>query len=281
MSLKPISFNRPIQHEPRISTPYIPGKRDQRFWTEDEKAVIRKYFPDGGAGACLAHLSAHRTPAGIYNQARKMGITSAAASPHRGKYEATPELDTRIREEWQRLDAGRKGVVNDLADRLGLPRWWLTKRLTHLGLTTRHKKEPPWTAAEDELMKKAPLHQPDKAAKMFREHGFARSPTAIVVRAKRLNLSRRAAREELSATKAATILGVDGKFVTGRILSGELPATKREDKRLAQQGGSSWDIKPGDLRTWILGNIDQVDLRKVDKVPFIILIAGENHAERI
>ena len=52
------------------------------------------------------------------------------------------------------MDAGRKGAVADLALRLKTPRWWLTKRLTFLGLTIRHKKEPPWTAAEDMLMRK-------------------------------------------------------------------------------------------------------------------------------
>lgn len=173
------------------------------------------------------------------------------------------------------MDAGRKGAVADLALRLKTPRWWLTKRLTFLGLTIRHKKEPPWTAAEDMLMRKVPLHLPDKAAALFGEHGFKRSPTAIMVRAKRLELSRRATRPELSARGAAALLGVDAKFVTARILSGELAATKRNDKRLSQQGGSSWDIKPADLRRWIIDNIDIVDLRKVDKIPFVSLIAGE------
>lgn len=278
MTLKPVSFSKPRGHEPRISAPYVPGKRDRRFWTDGEDEIIRRYFPEGGAAACLTRLAAHRTPTGVYQRAKKLGITSSASSPHRGRYQATPELDQRIREEWQQLDAGKRGVVNDLADRLGVPRWWLTKRLTFLGLTHRHKKEPPWTPAEDELMKKAPLHMPDKAAKMFREHGFSRSPTAIVVRAKRLNLSRRAAREELSARGCARILGIDDKSLTARIISGELPATKREDRRRAQQGGSAWDIRPADLRKWILDNIDVVDLRKVDKVPFILLIAGGDHA---
>ncbi|WP_434712965.1 hypothetical protein NMA58_08250 [Rhizobium sp. YTUHZ045] len=280
MTLKPVSFSRPVVHEPRISKPYIPGKHDKRFWTDAENDIIREHFPNGGAAACLARLGEHRTLLGLYNQAKKLGIKSNRMTAARRRHRSSPELDAQIREEWQKLDAGKKGVVNDLADRLGLPRWWLTKRLTHLGLTTRHKKEPPWTAAEDELMKRAPLHMPDKAAKMFREHGFIRSPTAIVVRAKRLNLSRRAAREELSATKAGNILGVDIKFITGRILAGELPATKREDKRRAQQGGSAWDVKPSDLRKWILDNIDQVDLRKVDKVPFIMLIAEDPDREQ-
>jgi hypothetical protein len=274
MTLKPVSFSKPRGHDPRISAPYVPGKRDKRFWTTEEDAILFRYFPEGGAAACLTRLPIHRTPTGVYQRAKNLGITSSASSPHRGRYQATPELDQKIRAGWEAKDPSRKGWTNELADELGVPRWWLTKRLITLGLTTRHKKEPPWTAAEDELMKKAPLHQPDKAAKMFREHGFSRSPTAIVVRAKRLNLSRRAAREELSARGAARILGVDDKFVTARVLAGDLPATKREDLRRAQQGGSAWDIKPADLRKWILDNLEVIDLRKVDKVPFVLLIAG-------
>lgn len=275
MSLNPVSFAKPLRHEPRFSAPYVPGKRDKRYWTDAEIEIVRTYFPSGGAAACLARLPAHRTLSGVYGQAKKLGLKASVAPSERRRYRATAELDHRIREGWQQLDAGRKGAVAELATRLGLPRWWLTKRMTALGLTVRHKKEPQWTAAEDALMRKVPLHQPEKAAKVFREHGFQRSPTAIMVRAKRLDLSRRASRPELSATSAATILGVDGKFVTARILAGDLPARKRDDRRLAQQGGSSWDIKPSDLRRWIVDNIEVVDLRKVDKVPFVLLIAGE------
>lgn len=275
MSLKPVSFSKPRGHEPRISAPYVPGRRDPRFWTEEEFDIIRAFFPDGGAAACLARLPEHRTLSGVYQQAKKLGVRTNGMTTERRQHIASPELDQKIRDEWEKLDGKKRGAVNDLADRLDVPRWWLTKRMITLGLTTRHKKEPPWTPAEDELMKTAPLHQPERAAKMFREHGFIRSPTAIVVRAKRLNLSRRAAREELSARGAAKILGVDDKTITRLVLAGDLPAMKRDDKRRIQQGGSSWDIKPADLRKWILDNIDAVDLRKVDKVSFIMLIAGE------
>lgn len=275
MNINPVSFARPRQYQPRLSVPYVPGKRDKRFWTEEEIEIVRRYFSEGGAAACLARLPAHRTSSGVYGQAKKLGVKASRAPTGRRRYIVSPDLDEKIREGWRAMDAGRKGAVAELAKQLQVPRWWLTKRMTFLGLTIRHKKEPRWTAAEDALIREVPLHQPDKAAKIFREHGFQRSPTAIIVRAKRLALSRRASRQELSATRAAAILGVDAKYVTGRILTGELPARKRDDRRLAQQGGSSWDIKPADLRRWIIDNIDVVDLRKVDKVPFIALISGE------
>ncbi|TCN30318.1 hypothetical protein [Sinorhizobium americanum] len=274
MSLKPVSFSKPLEHLPRLSKPYVPGKQDARFWTDTELTVIRTYYVSGGAGACMAHLPAHRTISGVYQQAKKLGLSGDPNKP-RNSYKSTPELDERIREEWVKLDGRKRGEVEDLAARLSVPRWWLTKRATKLGLTIAHKKEPPWTAVEDALMRRVPLHDPDKCSDIFREHGFKRSPTAIVVRAKRLDLSRRATREELSATRAAKILGVDGKWVTGRILAGELRATKRDDKRLPQQGGQSWDIRPEDLRRYVIDHLEQVDLRKVDKFEFVALIAGE------
>src|SRR4051812_14101643 len=114
MSLKPVTFSKPRGHDPRISTPYVPGKRDARFWTEEEDKIILEYFPAGGAAACLAHLAAHRTPTGVYQRARILEVKSKAASPHRGRYKASPELDQRIREEWERLDGKKRGAVNDL-----------------------------------------------------------------------------------------------------------------------------------------------------------------------
>ncbi len=203
MNLNPVSFARPRRYQPRLSAPYVPGKRDKRFWTDKEIEIVRRYFSEGGAAACLARLPAHRTSSGVYGQAKKLGVKAKGAPTGRRRYEVSPELDDRIREGWRAMEAGRKGAVVELAKQLQVRRWWLTKRMTFLGLTIRHKKEPRWTAAEDALMHKVPLHLPDKAAAIFREHGFRRSPTAIVVRAKRLALSRRASRPELSATKAA------------------------------------------------------------------------------
>lgn len=149
-------------------------------------------------------------------------------------------MDARIREEWALLDGKKKGAVQGLATRLGVPRDFVTRRATAMGLVIPNfRKEPNWTAAEDELMRQVPLHDPEKASRIFREHGFPRSASAIIVRAKRLELSRRDTREQLSATKAAKILGVDAKWNTSWILSGDLVAKKRDDNRTAQQGGSS------------------------------------------
>ena len=98
--------------------------------------------------------------------------------------------------------------------------------------------------------------------------------TAIVVRAKRLDLSRRY-RETLSATQIGKLLGVDGKTVTREILQGDLKAEKRPTNRLNQQGGDPWSVTPADLRSYILEHLERIDLRKVEKFAFVQIVAGE------
>lgn len=270
-SLTPVSFKKPLTSEPRLSPRYVPGRRSERFWTEEEKAVLREHYPTGGAKACQARLP-NRTITTIFQQAGKLGLSAPKQPEKRARHDYPPELDERIRAAWPTLRG--KGAVAALADELQVPRWWLTKRATKLHLTMPHKKEPAWTEAENALMRSVPLHDPDRCAKIFREHGFNRSPTAIVVRAKRLEISRRT-HETLSARAAAKILGVDDKHVTALCISGDLVAGRRGSKRLAQQGGDAWAIEPQDLRRYVLDFLERIDIRKVDKVAFVSLIANE------
>lgn len=272
--LTPVAFSKARGHEPRLSEPYVPGRRHPRFWSESEKDIVREHYPTGGAPACLAHLPPHRTPSGVYGLVAKLKIakTGDGEGP-RTRIEVPEDIDDRIRDGWALLDGRKKGEVAQFADDLGVPRWWLSKRLIALGLAVKHRKEPPWTDAEKALMHKVPLHDPERAAAIFREHGFNRSPTAIAVRAKRQGLSRRT-HETLSASGAAKILGIDNKSVAALCISGELKATRRNDRRLPQQGGPAWAIEPLDLRAYIVENIDRIDIRKVDKVAFVDLLVS-------
>lgn len=271
MSLARVSFKKGRASSPRISAPYTPGKHSRRFWTEEENAVLRKNFPKGGLAACGARLP-ERSRGAIYGQAHKLGLH--APGGYRQPIVVPAGLDDRLREEWPLLSG--RSAVRDLAERLGMPRWWVSDRARKLGLSTAQKKEPPWTAAETDLMKRVPLYDPDRCAQIFRDHGFQRSPTAIVVRAKRLDLSRRATRPTLSGTQAAKILGVDNKTLTQWCVAGELAATRRGDNRTPQQGGSVWDIERATLRQYVIDQLHRIDIRKVDKVAFVHLLVGDD-----
>jgi hypothetical protein len=277
-SLRPVKFSNAKARVPRISPPRIVGRQSSRFWTDEQKAIVRQYYPKGGYAACALHLpSDKQSRSGIYGMAHKLGVAADRGRGGGQKQVIKPpkDFDERLRKFYQEDGNGKKrGECNEFADKLKLPRWWVTKRAIKLGLTMPHKKEPPWTAAENELMKKVPLHDVDRCAKIFREHGFKRSPTAIRVRAKRLNISRRF-NEGLSAIAAAAIVGFDAKNFGTYCIKGEVKATKRDDRRSPQQGGARWVIKPDDLRRFVLDNLERIDLRKVDKFAFVHLIANE------
>jgi hypothetical protein len=270
-ALQPVSFKKPVVPQPRLSKPYEPGRRDKRYWTEAEDAVVRQHYPTGGAAACLPGLP-NRGIGAVYQRAGKLGLKGQHYSPAgRKRREYPADIDDRIREAWPTLQG--KGATNAWADEIGLPRWWLTKRATALGLTKAHKKEPPWTQTEIDLMHKVPLHDPMRCSRIFREHGFSRSPTAITVKAKRIDLSRRY-RATLSATSTAKILGIDAKTFTRMILTGEIPAEKRQTQRLPQQGGDPWSIKREDLRAYIIEHLERIDIRKVEKFAFVDLLVN-------
>lgn len=274
--LEPVSFSKPRGHEPRLSAPYVPGRHSRRFWTEEENRIIRAYYPGGGGLiACVAHLPG-RTRSAIYGQAKKLGVAADGQHKRKEKIDVPEGIDEKIRGAWPELSG--KGSVNALADRLGVERWWLSKRALKLGLAMPYRKEPPWTAAEDELLAKVPLHDVHLCSKIFREHGFKRTPAAIMVRAKRKELSRRY-KAALSGTALARILGVDNKTTTQWCVAGDIKATRRPGKRLPQQGGNAWDITREEARRFILENLERIDIRKVDKLAFVDLLVNEGQPD--
>lgn len=277
-ALRPVSFKKPREHAPRIGPARVVGKQHERFWTEAELDILRQYFPDGGMPAAGAHLPG-RSRSSIYVKAHQLGMSRKGQPQAKGKIDAPADIDDQLRAKWPLLQG--RGAVNDLAEDMKLPRWWLSQRARKLGLTVAHKKEPAWTAAEDALIAKAPLHDPDKCAEMFRAHGFSRSPTAIMVHSKRKGLSARDTRTTLSGTGVAKLLGMDNKTTTTWCVAGELKAERRGSKRLPQQGGDVWEIQPHDLREFILQNLARIDIRKVDKVTFCELLARCPHCEQV
>lgn len=270
--LQPVSFKKGREHLPRLSPVRVPGRHSKRFWTDAERAIVKKYYPTGGVASCLAHLPSHRTPAGVYRTAWDLGLS--CGSGQAGRIKPGAGFDEALKLFYQQGDGKKRGECNAFADKWKLPRWWVTKRAITLGLVIPHKKEPPWSAAELALLKTVPLHDTDKCSRIFHDNGFPRSSMAIRVRSTRMHLSRKY-KETLSATAISKILGVDSKTVTRDIFEGRLKATKRKTARLPQQGGDHWSVTPADLRRYLLDNLHYVDLRKVEKFAFVQIIAAE------
>ncbi len=272
MTIQTVAMNKPRGHAPRLSVPYDPDKpRARRFWTDDELAIVKTHYGKKGGPDICRRLLPERTRLSIFQAAQKLGVHAIAHGAARRRIAMTPMLEKAIRERWPSLTA--KGAVTAFAEELGMPKHTLLRHAARFGLTHQQRKEPPWSEAETALMSRVPLHSPEKAAQIFREHGFNRTATAIVVRAKRLDLSRRY-KATLSAAGAAKILGVDNKTVTLWCIQGLLKASKRPTRRLPQQGGDPWSIERADLRRFVLDQLASIDIRKVDKVAFVDLLVN-------
>ena len=94
----------------------------------------------------------------------------------------------------------------------------------------------------------------------------------IVLKLKRARC--RASLEGFSARSVANCLGVDDHFVTRAIEAGRLRATRRGTARKPAQGGDIWWIREKHLRAYIVDNIWEIDIRKVDKYWFVDLLVN-------
>jgi hypothetical protein len=241
------------------------------FWTTKEIAVDRDNYPQGGVEACLPLLPG-RTHGAVYRQAMKLGLRAPNQCAMRKRWENSDWIDGEISKLYQQ--APTKNAVNELAERLGRPRWWVSKRAVALGITLPRFKEPAWTEDEEDLLAANVHKSAEVIRRIFAARGYNRTTTSITVKRKRLHL-RPEDNGYYTATQAAGLMGVDMKTVQGWILKGLLQAKKRGTNRTEAQGGDMWWIRDKHLREFITDNAALVDIRKVDKFWFIELLAGK------
>lgn len=266
---------------PAPDAPTQDNPRPRRYWTNHEVETLRRVWPQG-IEAALEALPG-RSPAAIYTKASALGIKAGhgdrvQGSTKRRKYIPTPEIDAAIAEVYQ--GKPKSGAVNELAARLELPRWWVSKRARKLGLTVPRFKEPAWSAAEDELLVETFKYSPSHARRLFAKAGFKRTAVAIVNRRKRLGLRARTRDDVYTASRVAKMLGLDPSTVTTWIEQGLIEAWLRGTKRTPQQGGDGYYIAPGTLRKFIRDNPERIDLRKVDRLWFLAFAFGEPRRRR-
>lgn len=175
----------------------------------------------------------------------------------------TPEQDAFIRRHYDRNVRGRAQVIGD---RLRLPKWRITHRASQLGLS--RVKEKPWS--EYEVRKLQSQIGFTSIAKLAKRLG--RSETAIQLKATRLGIQKR--RHGYTATSLSQALGVNNKFVTGRIADGRIHAIRRETRRTDKQGGDEWLITDEDVIEYIRANPYDLDIKKIDAYWFMDVITA-------
>jgi len=189
------------------------------------------------------------------------------------KYVITPDMHERIKRAYQnRVQCS--GEIRNLAKRLGLPRWKVSRYAVRKGWIEKQQKEPDWSESEIWILKNNAQHCPEVIQRKLKQHGFHRTVNGIVLKRKRMRLPSNLG--GMSATQLAECLGEDIHFVTRAIKQGRLKAKKRQDNRTEQQGGSMWFIKDKDIKVYIVENVHELDFKKIDKWWFVSILIGED-----
>ncbi len=191
------------------------------------------------------------------------------------KYHFTPFIDELIRKTYRERYNPQEGKIRELANRINMPRWRITRRAREIGAIEPRIKEPPWSERELHILEKNALFVPEVIQRKLKMAGFKRTITAIALKRKRLHLLRQQIKG--TARAVAECFGVNPSTVVDIwIRKGYLKASRRGTDRTPQQGGDEWLIKEKDIRKFIIENIWIIDIRKVDKFWFVDILAGTN-----
>ena len=174
------------------------------------------------------------------------------------------ELDI-VRREY----AGSNSSAQAIAHKIGVSLFAVKGQVQKMGLakiTDRRK----WSADEDNRLRELlDVHPPIQVARRMK-----RSVNSIVVRSKRLQISRRDRSGWYSKREVCDILGVGHKWVQRRIDDGSLPASSHYGGPVQQNGACMWHIKEGGLREFIRRYPQELNGRNVDLIAVVDILVG-------
>lgn len=155
-----------------------------------------------------------------------------------------------------------------MANRLGVTFHAVKGRVQVLGVC-HNTNQRAWTPEEEErLATLITKYCPRRVAKMMK-----RSMNSVVVKSKRLRLSRRARDGWFTKTEVCEILGVDHHWIQHRIDRGELKANWHNGVKPQQNGGACWHILTGDLRRFIIEHSLELTGRNIDLGTLVYILS--------
>ncbi len=161
------------------------------------------------------------------------------------------------------------------------PRYFIRKKAAELGLT--RSKKCRWTQEEEAyLADKYPEYGLKKLQKGLKlKFGVFRSTTAIKLKLRRLHcLSRDGEGFTMRGLCDFLWAGKENHHLIMRwIEKGWLKGKRRGTLRTQNQGGDSWCFSPENVRSFVIAHPEEIDLRCIDPVSFIRLIAGKTDVE--
>lgn len=187
------------------------------------------------------------------------------------KYNFTPEIDDQIRTLYQdkvgMKSVAYKGYVRDLADKLGMPRWRVSKRAAELGILPIQKKEPVWSDEEIKILDRNSHKVPQRIQIHLKKAGYQRSQQGILLKRKRMRFLQNL--NGYSARSVALCFGIDEHAVIRWIEQGWLKAKRRGTERTVND---HYFIKEQWIKKFVKESVSVIDFRKVDKYWVVSLL---------
>lgn len=166
--------------------------------------------------------------------------------------------------------------TNKIVQLLGhkYPRWYIKRIAQEMGLA-RCFKMPDWSPAEVEY-----LHEnfPKKGFIAIQNGlkringGLLRSITAIVLKKKRIGISKRS--DGYTMRMVEDLLGADHHKIERWVRMGWLQDGRKGTERTPAQGGDMHHFEAKNLRDFVINYWNEIDIRRVEKFYFIQLVAG-------
>ena len=169
--------------------------------------------------------------------------------------------------------------INKIMRALGskYPRWYVRRKAREMGLT--RGKDSLWTAAEESFVYECypRVGLKELQRKLKNATGILRTTTAIHLKIKRLGIV-------AGDGEGFTIRGLCAFLWAGQEMhhtierwmeKGWLKGRRRGTLRKKCQGGDYWYFDPEWVRSFIIAHPEEIDLRLVDPVAFIRLLAGD------
>lgn len=250
----------------RVNVPLlVPARRLQRkHWSPEEIAILREHYPVGGINACVARLP-DRNERTIYTKAAKIGLRSKKHRVPPTRWTWSLHQDDLIRRAYR--EDPRRGRVKRLARKMGRPAYAVSLRARQLGLVAPSGPGRPWAQREHDLIVAHASNQPISIARILKRNGFKRTPGAIQHRLNAMRIDR-VDDDRYTGNGLAELMGVNVHKVASWIAKGWLKAKRERGDR------TRYSIHRNAVRRFIVENVGEVDLRRVDKLWFVDLLAG-------
>ncbi|HUV51634.1 MAG TPA: helix-turn-helix domain-containing protein [Dehalococcoidia bacterium] len=164
---------------------------------------------------------------------------------------------------------GDKASTQAIADGLGVSFYAVKGQVSKMGITFQDRQY--WTKREEERLRELmPRYAPTRVAKIMH-----RCLNSVVLKSKRLGISRRTRYGWFTKQEVCEILGVDHKWLQKRIDSGSLKARYHYPyHKPGKLGMASWEIDEKDLVRYIRRYPQDLMGRNVDIIQIVEMLAG-------